>query len=208
MARRASQITRIADRRTKAVELFCRGRTYVEIAAALEYSPSQARKDVAAARAEWAEARRDDLDAMIDREVAILEHVHAEAWKALEASGRPEMVRTHEVIQATPAAAGEATAQPGLKKTGERVRGRLIEARLFDTIMRARERIEKLRGLIPEAANDRPPPPGAQGWGTSEAVRTFMESLAPDEIAMFQRMRARMLTIAGQATVVADGNQP
>ena len=207
MGKKAANDSKIALRRANVCELHLEGKSKRKIAELLGVNFHTVDADIRACHRDWARRRDADISAKVDRELAILEHIFSAAWEALKASQKPEVVRTHEVTIDAAGGQGGAAVTPRRKKTGERVRGRLVEAKLFDTMMQARREIYKLEGLYPVKEDRRQPPPPSQEWGTSEAVRLFIESLAPDEVAMFQRMRARMLTITGQATVI-DGTPP
>lgn len=92
-------------------------------------------RDLAKLRAEWAEKRVDNIDYLVNRELARIDHLEGELWEALEKTGKT-ITRTHPDGSVT----------------------RIVEdsgknAALFDKIHSVQKERRKLLGLYAPALN-------------------------------------------------------
>ena len=86
MPRKTQQEMTIESRRTAVARLYLRGRNQQEIADELGFTRKTVWDDIKEIRKEWQTQRLDDTEALINRELARLDHLEAEAFDAWERS--------------------------------------------------------------------------------------------------------------------------
>jgi len=116
----------VLERRKRVADLYLRGRSQWEIALELVIGQATVSRDLVAQRADWRESNSLAIDALLQRELAKVDLLEAEAWLAWERSKENKERATKE------RASGEASARSKVVVVTE---GRLPENEYLKTVM-------------------------------------------------------------------------